>query len=168
MRMYWGVEVWLHAFLTSALDGGEWSASRPGRFIPREKAPGNHWVGGWDGPRAGLDVVKSKIPSPCRDFNPRTSSPQPSAIPLRYPGSPSWEVQVYLWMLRCGNFVILTDVLCGKVTTVTSLSLVVSCIFSFPIVDLQRSSLPTYPLKSRNSVFMWYFWNWSNARSSSS
>jgi hypothetical protein len=26
--------------LTSALDGGEWSASRPGRFTPRERAPG--------------------------------------------------------------------------------------------------------------------------------
>jgi hypothetical protein len=25
--------------LTSALDGGEWSASRPGRFIPKGKSP---------------------------------------------------------------------------------------------------------------------------------
>jgi hypothetical protein len=25
--------------LTSALDGGEWSASRLGRFTPRERAP---------------------------------------------------------------------------------------------------------------------------------
>jgi hypothetical protein len=25
--------------LTSALDGGEWSASRPGRFTPREMSP---------------------------------------------------------------------------------------------------------------------------------
>jgi hypothetical protein len=32
--------------LTSALDGGEWSASRPGRFIPRERAPGTRWIGG--------------------------------------------------------------------------------------------------------------------------
>jgi hypothetical protein len=30
--------------LTSALDGGEWSASRPGRFTPRERASGTHWV----------------------------------------------------------------------------------------------------------------------------
>jgi hypothetical protein len=28
--------------LTSALDGGEWSASRPGRFTPRERAPGGN------------------------------------------------------------------------------------------------------------------------------
>jgi hypothetical protein len=38
--------------LTSALDGGEWSASRPCRFTPRERAPPTHWIGGWVGPRA--------------------------------------------------------------------------------------------------------------------
>jgi hypothetical protein len=43
--------------LTSALNGGEWSASRPGRFTPRERAPGTHWIGGWVGPRAVLDAV---------------------------------------------------------------------------------------------------------------
>jgi hypothetical protein len=35
--------------LTSALDGGERSASRPSHFTPRETAPGTHWVGGWVG-----------------------------------------------------------------------------------------------------------------------
>jgi hypothetical protein len=34
-------------FLTSALDEGEWSASRPGRFTPPERFLGTHWVGGW-------------------------------------------------------------------------------------------------------------------------
>jgi hypothetical protein len=33
--------------LTSALDGGEWSASRPGRFNRRERASGTLWIGGW-------------------------------------------------------------------------------------------------------------------------
>jgi len=33
--------------LTSALDGGEWSALCPGRFTPKERAPGTHWIGGW-------------------------------------------------------------------------------------------------------------------------
>jgi hypothetical protein len=65
MKAYWRVDVWLHAFLTSTLDGGEWSASLPGRFSPRESAAGTHWIGGWVGPRTGLDVVvKTKIPSP--------------------------------------------------------------------------------------------------------
>jgi hypothetical protein len=38
--------VQLHALLTSALDGGEWAASRPGRFIPRVLDPGTYWLGG--------------------------------------------------------------------------------------------------------------------------
>jgi len=63
--------VQLRAFSASALDGGQCSASRPGRFIPRETAPNTRWVG----PRAGLDpVVKGKhenIPSqPRRELNP--------------------------------------------------------------------------------------------------
>jgi hypothetical protein len=35
--------------LTSALYGSEWSASRPGRFIPRKRAPGTNWIGDWRG-----------------------------------------------------------------------------------------------------------------------
>jgi hypothetical protein len=47
MKAYWG-------------SGG--IASRPGRFTPRERAPGTHWIGGWVGSRAVLDaVVKRKI-----------------------------------------------------------------------------------------------------------
>jgi hypothetical protein len=44
--------------LTSVLDGGEWSASRPGRFTSGEIAPSTHWAEEWVGPRAGLDAVK--------------------------------------------------------------------------------------------------------------
>jgi hypothetical protein len=59
--------------LTSALDGGAWWASRPGRFTPTEITSGTHWIGGWVGPRAILDaVVKRKIPSPRRESKPRT------------------------------------------------------------------------------------------------
>jgi hypothetical protein len=50
--------------LTSALEGGQWSASRPGRFTPRERAPDTPWIGGWVCLRVVLDaVVKRKIPS---------------------------------------------------------------------------------------------------------
>jgi hypothetical protein len=59
--------------LTSTLDGGEWLASRLGRFTTREKSPNTHWIGGRVGPRAILDaVVKRKISSPRRGSNPRT------------------------------------------------------------------------------------------------
>jgi len=43
--------------LTSALDGDEWSDSRHGRFTPKERSPGTHWIGGWVVPRAGLDAL---------------------------------------------------------------------------------------------------------------
>jgi hypothetical protein len=57
--------------LTSALNGGEWSASHPGRFSPRERASGTYWIGGWVGLRAGLDVVsKRKTSSSRQESNP--------------------------------------------------------------------------------------------------
>jgi hypothetical protein len=39
MQTYGGVEVSIHAFSTSAPDGGKWSASRPGRFTPEVRTP---------------------------------------------------------------------------------------------------------------------------------
>jgi hypothetical protein len=70
-----GVEVQLHTFSTSALGGGEWSASCLGSFTPRGRASGTHWIGGRVGPRDGLDaVMKRKIVSPCRDSNHRSLS----------------------------------------------------------------------------------------------
>jgi hypothetical protein len=66
-----------------ALDGGEWSASRPGRFTSRERAPGTHWIRGSVGPSAVLDtVVMRKILSARRESNPRT--PVVQAIAQRY------------------------------------------------------------------------------------
>jgi hypothetical protein len=52
-----GVDVYIHILLTSALAGSEWSASRPGRFTPGERAFGTHSIGGWVEPRAGLDDI---------------------------------------------------------------------------------------------------------------
>jgi hypothetical protein len=55
-------------FLASALDGGEWSASCPGRFIPEEIILGTHWIGDW--------LWKEENP---RSFGNRTPSIQPVA-----------------------------------------------------------------------------------------
>jgi hypothetical protein len=67
---------WRYSYLNSALDGSEWSASRPRPLSPQGKAPGTHWIGSWVGLRAGLEaVVKRKIPSHCRDSNVRSSRP---------------------------------------------------------------------------------------------
>jgi hypothetical protein len=57
---YGVVAVLRHAFLTSALVGGEWSASLSGRFTPGECAPGVHWIVSWMDLRAGLDAVAKR------------------------------------------------------------------------------------------------------------
>jgi hypothetical protein len=58
MKTYGGVDVQIHIFLTLALVGGEWSASHLSQFTPVEIATGTHWIGGWVGPRTGLDDVE--------------------------------------------------------------------------------------------------------------
>jgi hypothetical protein len=52
------------------MDGGEWTASHPGLFIPRERAPPDiHWVGVWVGPRSSVVTVMKtkKIPGHTRN-----------------------------------------------------------------------------------------------------
>jgi hypothetical protein len=48
-------------FLTTALDGSEWSASRPGRFNPRDRTPGTHLIEGW----VGQSVCGDEKENPC-------------------------------------------------------------------------------------------------------
>jgi hypothetical protein len=69
MKAYGGVDVYIHIFLTSALAGGEWSASRPCRFTLGERAPGTHWIGGWVDPRAGQDDWRRENSWSYRDSN---------------------------------------------------------------------------------------------------
>jgi len=38
--------------------------SRPGRFTSRVKPHGTHCIGGWVGPRAGLDAVANRKKDP--------------------------------------------------------------------------------------------------------
>jgi hypothetical protein len=89
MKAYGGVDVLIHIFLTSALVGGEWPSSRPGRCTPGEKDPGSDWIGGWVGPRAGLDDVEKRkfLTLPGLELRPlgRPARSQ-SLYRLRYPG----------------------------------------------------------------------------------
>jgi hypothetical protein len=83
-------------FLTSALGGDEWSASRPGRFTPGERTHGTHWIGRWVNPRAGrVGVEKRKfLTLPGLELQPlgRPARSQ-SLYRLRYPGSLQSYVQ---------------------------------------------------------------------------
>jgi len=58
------------AFLTSALDGDEWSASRHGSFTP-----GTHWIGGWVAVAVAVAVAKRRISQPLLGIEPRPTSP---------------------------------------------------------------------------------------------
>jgi hypothetical protein len=106
-----------HSF-ASTLIRSEWTASRPDRFTPREWVPGTQWIGGWVGPRAGLDVVsKIKIPSPRRDSKPN----HPIILPLvsRYTDwaiNPRYKENV---IMAASNF---CSCYCCKVFTELSLS----------------------------------------------
>jgi hypothetical protein len=71
-------------FLTTALDGCEWSSSRLYRFTHQETASDTHWVG----PRAGLDAVEEReIFCPYREPNSDFSAVQPTAQSLYRPSS---------------------------------------------------------------------------------
>jgi hypothetical protein len=102
--------------LTSALVGGEWSVSRPGRFTPGERAPGTHWIGGWVDPRAGLnDVEKTKfftLPGlELRSFG-RPARSQ-SLYRLRYPGAVQPLEKEIDRAIRCGGY--FTDLYLGGI-----------------------------------------------------
>jgi hypothetical protein len=59
MKMY-GEWTYRLILFTSALVGGEWSFSRPGRFISRETASGTHCIGRLVGPRVPENVASSQ------------------------------------------------------------------------------------------------------------
>jgi hypothetical protein len=62
--------------LTSARVAGGWSTPRPGRFTPEER-PATHCIGGWVGPRAGLEGYGKSSPG------------------IRFPGRPSRSESLY-------------------------------------------------------------------------
>jgi hypothetical protein len=63
-----------YSFISSAVDGGEWSSSRPGRVLPPGKGPpGTNCTGSWVGPRAGVNTEdRGKIISPLLGIEPRS------------------------------------------------------------------------------------------------
>jgi hypothetical protein len=82
MKTYRGVDVEIHIFLTSALVGGEWWASRRGGFTP-----GTYRVRGWVG---GLEEVEKRKISrlPGLKLRPLGSPARSQSLyRLSYPGS---------------------------------------------------------------------------------
>jgi hypothetical protein len=46
----------------------------PAAFLSGERATGTHWIGGWVGPRVGLDAVEKRKIVHYRESNPGSSS----------------------------------------------------------------------------------------------
>jgi hypothetical protein len=67
------VEVKLHPFLTSPLDGGECSILCTNCFIPEERDPITNWIVGWVVPRAELDVMVKRDTPPLPETGSRSS-----------------------------------------------------------------------------------------------
>jgi hypothetical protein len=86
--------------MTTALEGGEWSAARPGRTLPPGKTRYQLYrrLGGTQG-RSGQ--VRKISPPP--GFDPRTVQPGSSvAIPTELPGPPIWRI----YFLETGDCVV--------------------------------------------------------------
>jgi len=65
MKAYGAMEASLHSFLTSALQGGEKSASSLDHFTLWERTRRHHWVG----PTVSLSILEqSKIPYSCQEL----------------------------------------------------------------------------------------------------
>ena len=65
-KVYRGAEVYLHLFLTSVRNGGEWSASRCGHFTLGAIAQLTCWIGFWVISRANLDLFVKFSPLQCK------------------------------------------------------------------------------------------------------
>jgi hypothetical protein len=78
------MEEWMYSTILSLPRvGRKCSASRPGSFTLRKRAPGTHWIGGRVRPRTGLkNVEKILDPTRTRTPAPRSSIPYPVAVPI--------------------------------------------------------------------------------------
>jgi hypothetical protein len=65
-----------YSFLTSALDGGEWSESRPGRALPTGKGPALRVVqeAGWAPEPVWTQRLEEKLFTPAGDRTPLVQS----------------------------------------------------------------------------------------------
>jgi hypothetical protein len=99
MQMYGGVEVQIHVFLTLELDSGEWLVWRPAAWTQGTNH-GAHWIGGWVGPGACLDVAARRKIMLCRESSPGLPACSLFAILMSSPGSwtHTWNIfDIILW-----------------------------------------------------------------------
>jgi hypothetical protein len=108
MKAYWGSG----GIAARILDLGtrwRWVVSfTPRPLYPQRKNPSTHWIGGWEGPRGGLDaVVKRKIPGPYRDSKPNHPVRSSASYNWAIPAPPDFELNLFI----CKTPVFVTQVI---------------------------------------------------------
>jgi hypothetical protein len=73
MKIYRAAETQLHVFLTSSLDGDEWSVTGPNRYNTRERAPGTNYREEWVGHNQSRNYGANKTSCFCHELNPDCS-----------------------------------------------------------------------------------------------
>jgi hypothetical protein len=103
-----------YSFLTSALEGGEWSASRPGRALPPGKEPPVPIVeeAGWAPQPVWTQRLEEKILCLCRRSNPGRRVRSRTQYWLSYPGSRIYNVGLLFTNLI--EMLFETECVCGK------------------------------------------------------
>ena len=110
--------------MTAALEGGEWSAARPGRTLP-----GTHFTGDWGAPGPVWAGGKSR---PHRNWIPDRPARSSVAIPTELPGPQMCEYKFVL-----GNTTPLGRVV-GKTASQAECLKVFECLFTYLPLSLKR------------------------------
>jgi hypothetical protein len=109
-----------YSFSTSALDGGEWSALRPGRALAPGKETPVSIVHCWVGPRAGLDTeARGKILSPLPGIEPQSSGHSARSQTLYWLSYPAHRIYYSITFYSCSpiiNYEVLHRRACWKCT----------------------------------------------------
>jgi hypothetical protein len=96
-------------------------------LYPGERTPGTHWIGGWMGPRAGLDAgARRKILCLCRGSNPDRPARNQTLYCLSYHGS-SCHTNIHLNHTVCKSvsksiYCSLVCIICKQLLTLNDLS----------------------------------------------
>jgi hypothetical protein len=95
----WGSGNIVPTFLNDAINGGEWSASRPRQLYPRGKSPRYQFDSRLSGPqnrsgRCGIEKNFLALPK----SNPGRPAGSVSLYRLRYPGSLIYYIQAYIFI----------------------------------------------------------------------
>jgi hypothetical protein len=161
------VAVQVYVFLISALNGDEWSASCPGRFIPD-----THLLGDSVGPRVGLDALtKKNISCPCWESNPSRPARRSVTIVTELP---QLTTLCLVERKRCYTGTHWTHILYWQKCSCIVACAIVSSVFCSVLIWKRLSNtdvstvgnLPRFACDVQNSILILFYYNTMQAAGS--